>query len=551
MARRSRKAAEAITETAKGKTYSKYHVAIYARLSKEKEETIERGTIENQINMVKDFVCRQSDMEIADIYVDDSVSGTSFDRPGFDRLIADMKKGLFNTIAVKDLSRLGRDYIETGNLIERIFPLFGIRFIAITDGYDSVKAPSELMVSVTNIANALYAQDISRKICSSKRTKMEQGIPVGTVVYGYRIERDAAGKRIMVIDDEPAEVIREIYRRFIAGEKKMSIAAILNGRHIPTPFQYRFRDQPEKLAGNEHLQWTLANITKILQDETYTGKYVIGKDIKRLYLHEKRHIAPDSEWLVFENHHPSIISREYYDKAQAMVVRQGYVRQKEENIFRGKVVCGCCGSAYCVFKNHGDRYYMCAGKRRYGAKNSGCSSNSVSKKYFYDTVFDAIQDVIRLLLDEEAAIRAYQRSEKGSMQRMAYRESLDRITSEISRSDELKNGLYADFCEGLLSEDEYLTMNRQYTEKVDLLRKKLAKTKESIKRFDALPMDNEKVGQAIREFKGKRKLTKQMVEAFIERITVYENRRMEIRFGFDDELKLLNGSKNYREAAAQ
>ena len=102
MARRSRTAAEAITETAKGKTYSKYHVAIYARLSKEKEETIDRGTIENQINMVKDFVCRQSDMEIADIYVDDSVSGTSFDRPGFDRLIADMKKGLFNTIAVKD-----------------------------------------------------------------------------------------------------------------------------------------------------------------------------------------------------------------------------------------------------------------------------------------------------------------------------------------------------------------------------------------------------------------------------------------------------------------
>ena len=476
MARRSRTSAKTeMSETEKGKASIEYRVAIYARLSKEKEETIERGTIENQINMVRDFVCRQSDMEIADIYVDDSVSGTRFDRPGFERLIADMKNGLFNTIAVKDLSLLGRDYIETGNLIERIFPLFGIRFIAITDGYDSVKAPSQLMVSVANIANALYAQDISRKICSSKRTKMEQGIPVGTVVYGYRIERDAAGKSIMVIDDEPAEVIREIYSRFIAGERKMAIAADLNGRHIPTPFQYRFREHPEKLGGKEHLQWTLSNITKLLQDETYTGRYVSGKDIKRLYLHEERHVTPESEWLVFEDHHPAIISREDYDKALAMVVRQGYIRQKEENIFRGKVVCGCCGSTYCVFKNHGDRYYMCARKRRYGAKNSGCSSNSVSKKYFHDAVFDAIQDVIRLLLDEDAVIRAHQRSEEGRRQRMVYRESMDRITSEISRSEELKSGLYADFCEGLLSEDEYLTMNRKYTEKVDLLRKSLRK----------------------------------------------------------------------------
>ena len=286
-----------------------YKVAVYARLSKEKEETIERGTIENQISMVKDYIGRQHDMEVVDTYVDDSISGTSFDRPGFDRLIADMKNGRFNAIAVKDLSRLGRDYIETGNLIERVFPLFGIRFIAITDGFDSNKSTSELMVSVTNIANALYAQDISKKISSSKRTKMEQGIPVGAVIYGYRIELDAAGDRTMVIDDEPAEVIREIYRRFISGEKKMAIAADLNERGILTPYQYRYRDQPEKLEGKEHLQWTLANITKALQNEAYTGRYVVGKDIKRLYLHEKRHITPESEWLIFEDHHAAIISR--------------------------------------------------------------------------------------------------------------------------------------------------------------------------------------------------------------------------------------------------
>ena len=527
-----------------------YKVAVYARLSKEKEETIERGTIENQISMVKDYIGRQHDMEVVDTYVDDSISGTSFDRPGFDRLIADMKNGRFNAIAVKDLSRLGRDYIETGNLIERVFPLFGIRFIAITDGFDSNKSTSELMASVTNIANALYAQDISKKISSSKRTKMEQGIPVGAVIYGYRIELDAAGDRTMVIDDEPAEVIREIYRRFISGEKKMAIAADLNERGILTPYQYRYRNQPEKLEGKEHLQWTLANITKALQDEAYTGRYVVGKDIKRLYLHEKRHITPESEWLIFENHHPAIIAREDFDKAQAMVVRQGYIAQKEENIFRGKVVCGCCGSAYCVFKNHGDKYYMCARKRRYGAKNSECRNQAISKKYFYDTVFDAIQEVIRLFLDEDAAVRAYQRSESGKNQRKQYIDSMDRANSEINRLEELKSGLYEDFFDGLLSEKDYLTMSRGYTEKISQLKEKLEKTRTSLKGFDSCPMDNERIRQAIRSFRGKRKLTKPMVEAFIDKITVYEHRKLEICFIFDDEMKLLQERKAGREAVA-
>ena len=154
-----------------------YKTAIYVRLSAEKDETRDRKTLINQRNLIKNFVDQQMDMEVYDIYMDDEISGTTFDRPEFERMMSDMRAGRINCIVVKDLSRLGRDYIETGNLVERVFPMMNIRFVAITDNYDSSKKDADLMVAVTNIANDLYAKDISKKISSSKQEAMEKGIP--------------------------------------------------------------------------------------------------------------------------------------------------------------------------------------------------------------------------------------------------------------------------------------------------------------------------------------------------------------------------------------
>ena len=534
MARKARNGASEQKEAALGKS----RVAVYARLSKEREDTIERGTIENQVSLIKDYINRHENMEIAYTYVDDSISGTGFDRPGFERMMADMKAERFDVIAVKDLSRLGRDYIEIENFIERVFPLYGIRFIAITDGYDSRKGGMELMMPVTNIANALYAQDISKKISSAKREQMGKGIPVGIVPYGYRVERGVDGTRRMVIDEEAAEVVREVFRRYLNGEKKMEIAYSLNDRGIPSPYQYRFRDHPEKLVGKEHLQWTLANINKILTGEVYTGKYVVGKDVQCLYRHEKRHIAPESEWLVYDDHHPAIISREEFDAAQNIGTKQGYIRRSEPNLFRGKVVCGFCGSNVCDFRNHGERYYMCARKRRYGARNCDCQSNSVAKHYLYETVLSAIQEMIRLFLDEDAAVKAYRQSAKGREERKHIQNAIYKAEEDLKRAKEMKAGLYTDFREGLLNEREYLLMNGEYSDKIGVLEQKLVEVKELLKRMDHTPFDNAGLKAAVRSFKGKRKLTPEMVDAFIDRITLYEHRRMEIRFTFDDEMKL-------------
>lgn len=186
MARKSRTQPKQSTDTLKALS-KVYKTAIYVRLSAEKDETRDRKTLINQRNLIKNFVDQQMDMEVYDIYMDDEISGTTFDRPEFERMMSDMRAGRINCIVVKDLSRLGRDYIETGNLVERVFPMMNIRFVAITDNYDSSKKDADLMVAVTNIANDLYAKDISKKISASKQEAMEKGIPTGNVAYGYKV----------------------------------------------------------------------------------------------------------------------------------------------------------------------------------------------------------------------------------------------------------------------------------------------------------------------------------------------------------------------------
>ena len=197
MARKSRTQPKQSMDTQK--VLSKvYKTAVYVRLSAEKDETRDRKTLINQRNLIKNFV-------------DDEISGTTFDRPEFERMMSDMRAGRINCIVVKDLSRLGRDYVETGNLVERVFPMMGARFVAITDNYDSSKKDADLMVAVTNIANDLYAKDISKKIYSCKHEAMEKGIPAGNVAYGYKVVLDENKVRVVVEDKEAADVVRWIF----------------------------------------------------------------------------------------------------------------------------------------------------------------------------------------------------------------------------------------------------------------------------------------------------------------------------------------------------
>ena len=315
MARKSRTQPKQSTDTLKALS-KVYKTAIYVRLSAEKDETRDRKTLINQRNLIKNFVDQQMDMEVYDIYMDDEISGTTFDRPEFERMMSDMRAGRINCIVVKDLSRLGRDYIETGNLVERVFPMMNIRFVAITDNYDSSKKDADLMVAVTNIANDLYAKDISKKISSSKQEAMEKGIPTGNVAYGYKVVFNENKVKVMVEDKEAADVVRWIFNEAEKGTLHSVIAAELNAKHILTPAQYKVRHNIEKLEKLRGVKWTVDTISRILKNEVYIGRYVTGKDRVCLYRHEKRHTTNKDEWYVFENHHIALIAKEQFYAVQ-------------------------------------------------------------------------------------------------------------------------------------------------------------------------------------------------------------------------------------------
>ena len=532
MARKSRKAEEMQSKTLQT-VKAKYRVAVYARLSSEKEETLERGTIDNQVDFVRDYVNKQEDMEIYDIYVDDSFTGTNFERPGFTRMMADMRAGRINTIVVKDLSRLGRDYLETGNLIERVFPMYELRFIAVLDGYDSSKSSVELMIPVTNIANALYAVDISKKIYSSKQEKMDRGIPVGIMPYGYKAVIGEDHVRQMVIDEEPAGIIRRIYNYYLEGKKAAEIAKILNAEKVPTPYQYKYRDKPEILAKKTHLKWNTEMIARLMRDEVYTGKYVMGKDTKCLYRHEKRHTTQKEEWRVFENHHEAILSREEFRKVNELRPQKDYKANGEDNLLKGKVVCGKCGSAATVWMDHHKgRYYVCARKHRFGA--SSCDCCNIREDVAYDMVFKVLREEMQLLLEQDKIVKALKRSSHVQEKKKLFTEAMGRCTKECGQIRERKSGLYRDFLDELLTEDEYIRLNKEYTAQHDKLTRQIEEYAEMLQAFENDPMEEGNIKELFGKFIRKRKLSPEMVNALVEKVVIHEGKKLEVLLKFED-----------------
>ncbi|MDE6760144.1 MAG: recombinase family protein [Lachnospiraceae bacterium] len=537
MARKSRMRQPAPVRSAGKSDRKVYKTALYARLSAEREDTRERGTIQNQINFIRHYVEQQEDMEIYDTYMDDDISGTRFDRPAFERMMSDMRNGRIDCIVVKDLSRLGRDYIETGNLIERVFPMFRLRFVAVNDQFDSTKGGAEMIMTVTNIANALYAQDISKKIATAKENQMKQGIPCSMVPYGYRVEKSAGNDKSMVPDEESAGIVKRIFEEVAAGTSQTAVAEILNKEGIPTPYQYRMRNNPEKLAEKPHLKWNRDHIAVILKNEVYLGRYVSGKDKVCLYRHEKRHTADKEQWNVFENHHEPLVTEQLFETANARKEERKQGKCGVDNFFKRKIFCGCCGSGMVIRPEKKYRCYICTRKRQYG--KDSCNCLPVKMDMVYDTVFLAVKEQIKLLLDTDALLRQMNQSREAKEKIASFSEALNKCHADLQKVAALKSGLYADYQQSLLSEKEYLQLNEEYSGRIEKLEHYADELAEAMEGYRHTPMRGTELRKIIEKYRSKRKLSKEMVEELVERVIVHEDKSMEIVFRYDDEMKKL------------
>ena len=535
MARKSRTQPKQSTDTLK--VLSKvYKTAIYVRLSAEKDETRDRKTLINQRNLIKNFVDQQMDMEIYDIYMDDEISGTTFDRPEFERMMSDMRAGRINCIVVKDLSRLGRDYVETGNLVERVFPMMGVRFVAITDNYDSSKKDADLMVAVTNIANDLYAKDISKKIYSCKHEAMEKGIPAGNVAYGYKVVLDENKVRVVVEDKEAADVVRWIFNEAEKGILQSVTAEKLNAEHILTPSQYRVRNNKEKLEKLSGVKWTVDTLSQILKNEVYIGKYVTGKDRVCLYRHEKRHMTSKDEWNVFENHHTPLVTKEQFYAVQKNKRKALKPAKKQTvNMLKGKITCGCCGSSIHIHPEKHAKVYMCTHRKRYGKDSCNCLPVKVDD--VYAAVLAVIKEQIQVFTDKESLLKEHHRDSRIVRQEQVYMEAVNKCVKEMDRLMELKSGLYADYTEELLDEKEYLQLNREYSQRIEKLKAQADEYRQAASQYESAEKTVAQLKAEMLKFKGKRKLTQEMVDLLVAQVYIYEDKNLEIVLNYEDELK--------------
>ncbi len=307
-----------------------YHAGGYARLSIEDSKKKGSDTIENQKELIRGFIEQQEDMELCGIYCDNGQTGIHFERPEFERLMKDVRAGRIDCIVVKDLSRFGRNYLETGNYLERVFPFLGIRFLSVTDHFDSLKAErisDEYMIPLKNIMNEMYSRDISKKVGASYVARQQRGEFTGAwAAYGYR--KCAFDSRRIEPDEETAPIVREIFEMRRMGRSCRDIADSFNQKGIPSPSHYRYLKGFTACERYADVLWQAQTIRKILSNQVYLGHMVQGRKRASFYEGKRQKMLPASEWTIVRNTHAPIITEEVFQAVQKISAEKKSIIEK-------------------------------------------------------------------------------------------------------------------------------------------------------------------------------------------------------------------------------
>lgn len=528
-----------------------YKAGLYARLSEETEANRERATIGTQMDLLRKFVEERDDMAIAKEYADISCTGTNFERPGFEEMMQDMRNGVINCIIVKDLSRLGRNYVETGNYIERVFPFFGVRFIAVTDGYDSERPGEELLMPLKNMINEMYVKDLSKKMKTAHRAMWQKGeYSSGAVPYGY-VNRD----RHLYPDDETKGTVQEIFRLFLQGSSLKEIARKLSAGTV-NPKTYKMLRFGHEVPEGMNTEWNNVTVRAVLTNHAYIGASVHNKN-KRVDGKQVR--APKEEWTIMEGTHEPLVSREDFDRVQEML--EGNVKHfhsthgengfdhSRYNLMGTKIICADCGKVM-GFRTEGTRhinkFYRC--KTYLNTVKKGCTNHKVSLEAVSQTVFDAVREHMRLCIDTEKNVR--QRNARAeSMKRYdVYGKEAARIRKELARATEVKAGIFEDYKDGLIDEEQYVETSGRYAVKIKELSARLEEMLEAQAEYSSGYCVDKGWKAEVERFLDEKKLTKEMVEAFVDKAMVHEDGSIEVHLKYDRELEGLLRLRAGREA---
>lgn len=555
MARKSRKNMMLQENTALPDKEKKvlFKAGLYARLSHEKEENIERGTIETQMELMKNYVKDHEDIVIEEEYYDASFTGTNFERPDFKRMLEDAKTGRINCIIVKDLSRLGRNYVEMGNYIERVFPFLNVRFIAVTDDFDSFRPGTDLMMPLKNIVNEFYAKDISKKVSTAHRRKWTTDeYMCGFAPYGYL--KSKTEKNRIVVDEATAGNVRLIYKLFLDGKGYTPIAKYLNEQGIMSPLMYL-----KSLGYQQNVRtngvWTKTTVKSILTNQAYIGSAVHGKVVIEKYNNIPLHATDPSEWVVVENTHEPLIDKKTFEKVQERVkeISDAYFAKEftkhppnEMNLLKGKIVCGDCGKGMRLSPRTTKSYVYFCGTFSDGI-NPACSRHKIDQEEVNKAVFAQISNHMRCCIDALKVIRELNARSSALKKYDVYEKAITRQRRELEKVNRKFSELYGDYSEHLINESEYLTLKQQYLLKSEALKKEIDNLLVSQNLYSKNYKIDEDWENLINKYLKCRKLNKELADAFVDKVQVFEDGRISVNLVYDDCLEELLQVKNKRE----
>lgn len=547
MARQSRK--KPISPEPTLRSVAIWNAGIYLRLSVEDERKKENDSIGTQKKVIEGCLQKKTDIYIAKTYQDVNYSGTNFDRPAFQQMLEDMKKGLINCVVVKDLSRLGRNYIETGNYLEKVFPFMGIRFISVNDNYDSLTAQSVdtgLLIPLKNIMHEVYARDISRKVCSQYAVKRKKGEFCGAFApYGY-IKQGS----VLVIDEIAAPIVKRVFSMVLEGQSDEVIAQKMNKEEIPSPTQHKVELGILKADKFKECKfWYRSVIKRITENPAYTGNMAQGRFQTSLLQQEHRQIhLPKEQWVVVENTHPPIVSQELYDKVQSIrsnrkkhyeeKIKRSNRPPKTPNMFKGLVVCGNCGSSVIRHKTVRDSgkvdyCYLCNVYEQ--VSKTACVKLSFSEKMLIDCVEEVFRTQMELFDQLKPLIsRQEQRGDtKGKVQEQ--QKLIRSLYQQIEQIANMQNGLSADLQDGLISKEDYHYFCGEYEKDIQALKEKVADLE---KQCDELNLNNQPWVQHMRLL-ADQEFGQQLIQTFIKKILLFPDNRVKIILNYQDELQEL------------
>lgn len=527
-----------------------YQAAIYLRLSREDGDVVEgsklvSNSISNQKSLIMDFLKSHTEIEVYSVYTDDGYSGVNFERLNFQHMLKDIRKGTINCVIVKDLSRFGRNYIESGKYIEKLFPMLGVRFIAVTDNYDSIAMTSDsygsdMIVPFKNLINDAYCRDISIKIRSNLEIKRKKGEYIGAfAVYGYL--KDKKNKNQLVIDEYAADVVRDIFAMKLSGLNQQKIADKLNNDGILSPMEYKKSigiHLETTLKKGTQAKWSYNAVLRILKNEIYTGVLTQGKQTTPNYKIKKRVIKPENEWIKVENTHKPIVSREDFNLVQELLKQDTRISPDKETLFplSGLIYCGDCMESMVrkTVPAGGKKYvyYVCSNNKK---DKTVCSPHRITETDLISSVLCLLQAHIENVLTLDAAMQVIEKAPKLKADVAKFDKRIVRKRAELEKVEKRKLNLYEDLKNDIISKKEYLQLKAEYDRRISEAETALCSYEMEVK----LILENKSTMhewiKEFRKYKNIKSLDRNAAVVMIKHIIIYSADRIEVTYNFEDE----------------